>query len=161
MCKGLTTNASIKSYIAMIFQCSTVINKPVSEVYRFTLNPDNLQKWLSDIQHIEYTKGCPGEKGSKARYICEENGTEIIMEDEIVEIIENKTIRKRLSYKGIKMSLTNRFIDNGNNTMTLISTTEIQLQSIFLQCYNWLNKRHIQHRYQKDYLQLKRVIELV
>lgn len=143
----------------MIFQCSTKINKPVSEVYRFTINPDNLPKWLSNIQQIEYTKGCPGKLGCKTRYIYQEKGEKIILEDELIDLTQDKEIKRVLSYMGIKMYLTNHFIDDGNNTMTLISTTDMQLKNFILQCYNWLNKTKIQHQYQKDYLKLKNILE--
>ena len=116
----------------MIFQCSTKINKPVSEVYKFTMNPENLSKWLSNIQQVEYTKGSPGELGYKARYVYRENGEKIVLEDELVNVIENKEVKRILSYMGVKMYLTNRFIDNGNNTMTLISTTDMQLKNLLL-----------------------------
>jgi len=78
------------------------INRPVSEVFSFTINPCNTSKWAEGIKHEE-TNEWPVKAGSIYRNI---NASDEVSEYALVVLEENKVFELFLKDKGYHVRYT-------------------------------------------------------
>lgn len=74
---------------------SIVIDRPVTEVFRYMSNPDNLPEWGSNVVEYKLLSGSPDEVGAVLDVTARVAGVRIHATEEIADYQENKMLRIR------------------------------------------------------------------
>ncbi len=51
----------------MKYSCEVTIDRPRDVVVKLFDNPDNMPKWMDDLEKFEHMEGTPGQPGAKSR----------------------------------------------------------------------------------------------
>ncbi len=97
------------------------INKPVAEVFAFTITPPNSAKWIPGIINEE-TNEWPVKIGTIYKLHTEGNNFEVVVtdlkENEFIEWTKNKNYHCRYTYRKISDDVTEldyfEWVDSGN-----------------------------------------------
>jgi uncharacterized membrane protein len=98
-----------------------IINRPISQVSEYAMNPDNAPKWYVNIQSIEWKTPKPLELGSQIAFKANFLGRELAYVYEIVEFIpEEKFVMKTANGPfPMQTTYTWQAIDETHTLMTL------------------------------------------
>lgn len=104
------------------------INRPIDEVIALFDNPDNLGKWMKDLQSFEPISGTPGQPGAKSRLRFQ-------MGKRDIEMIETVTVRNlpdefsgTYEAPGVFNIVKNRFIPLSENKTKYVTEQEFQFK---------------------------------
>ncbi len=61
------------------------IDAPIDDVWAALDNPDNITRWMQNLESFTMTSGEPGQPGSTAELVFDENGREVVLKETITE----------------------------------------------------------------------------
>ena len=143
----------------MLTESKVIINKPVSEVWEFFKNPDNLIHWLSGFQKFEHVSGTPGTVGAKAKHHFLEMGKELILDGELIEVVHEKKIVGILDSSMMLNTVSNGFTDLGNDQTEVSLSSDTQFKGFLWKQVGPLMKGEFKRRQEKDLQTLKQILE--
>lgn len=121
----------------MKYTTAIEINLPRERVIELFDNPNNLKKWMKDLQSFEAISGIPGQVGAKSRLRFKMGAKEV----EFIETITVRNLPREFSgtyeSKGVWSETKNYFEDLGNNKTKLISENEFRFNG-FMKLLAWL-----------------------
>ncbi len=142
----------------MNFISEIVINGPVKDVYRYTISHKNLSKWVNDFKSFQAVKGRNRGKGSTAIHIYEDSAGELKVNEEVLDLVTNKSFKTRLYHKNMDTVLEFRFLDHGTSTK-VIADTRIKLKPPVFNLFSFFMKGGMKKQQQGDLRRLKNAIE--
>jgi uncharacterized protein YndB with AHSA1/START domain len=100
---------------------TTVINRPLREVFEFASNPDNAPKWYANIKSVEWKTSPPLQVGSQIDFVAHFLGRRMAYTYEIVAIIPDERLVMRTAQGPFPMETTYEFESEsaGATRMTL------------------------------------------
>ena len=143
----------------MLTETKIIINKPVKEVWDFSKDPDNLILWLSGFQKFEHISGVPGTVGAKAKHHFLERGKELVLDGELIEVVPEKRIIGILDSSMMLNTVTNSFIDLGNDQTEVSLSSDTQFKGFLWKQIGPLMKGEFKKRQEKDLQTLKQILE--
>lgn len=75
---------------------SAVINSSVNKAWSYITDPERLKFWLTGFKSYEYISGVKGETGCISKLTFLENGREVVVTEEIMNIVQNKEMRIKM-----------------------------------------------------------------
>jgi len=104
----------------MKFRSEIIINKPVKNVYKFTVNPKNLFRWVDGFEKFKPLKGKSRQVGSTGIHIYNDKEGKLEVQEEVLALQVNKNIKTHLSHKNMETTLDFRFLDQGDSTKIIV-----------------------------------------
>lgn len=99
---------------------SVVINRLVADVSGFAADPDNAQKWYTNIKSVEWKSPPPAQVGSRIDFVAHFLGRRLAYTYEIVEFTPERRLTMRSSGQPFPMETTYTWETEGPSTrMTL------------------------------------------
>lgn len=140
------------------FQSKVEVNATPAECWAVLQNPGYMEKWMEGFDEIEFVSGVPGEVGSTYRLLFKDG-------EEMNAILETLTVMEENERLGFDMH--NDFLDGSMDIVlkaskigtTISATTEFTGSNAMMQSMFVLMKESIAHNDQKNYDNLKAVIE--
>jgi uncharacterized membrane protein len=115
----------------MQYSSEIEINLPVDKVIALFDNPENLKKWMKNLERFEHISGTPGQPGAKSRLVFRNGKREV----ELIETITVRNLPEEFSgtyeMKGVYNKVKNKFIAEGNKTR-YISEVEFRFSGLFM-----------------------------
>ena len=142
----------------MKFQSEIIINKPVREVFKYTLDIKNLSRWIDGFQKYKVVSGKARKPGSIGMHIYKDEGGELEVREEVLDIEMNKLISTRLSHKNMETTLNFRFLDQGNATK-IIADTQVRLKPMIFNLAAPFVKSPMKKQQASDLERLKNCLE--
>lgn len=143
----------------MKIESSIDISKPPSEVFAFMTSDENLPLWISNLIRSERMFGDDATKGAITNLFYDENGKREVLEEEVLEVEENKSIKAILKHNRTNILVNYRLESLDDDNTRLYSEYEYQPNSLLFKVYLSLNRGNLTERYQNDLQQLKNAIE--
>lgn len=143
----------------MRFSTDIVIERSVSDVYQFVRQPNNMKHWVQGFQAFRPRKGTPRRPGSLAVQVFEEpDGKTTEVQEKVLQIQPNESIRLRLTHRNMDSSVHYRFLDLGEHTKLVVDvSTQLKPKLFFL--LTPFVKGPMRRQQQQDLLRLKRYLE--
>ena len=135
------------------------IDRPVEQAWTVFDDENLVTQWISGLQKIEITSGKKGEVGSTYRLTFLESGEEIVINELITAYEPNKRIAFDIDHEIMFGNTDIRLESRGENKCELISVSEMGGKGIFMKGLMAMGKSSVEARQQKDYNQLKTLIE--
>lgn len=142
----------------MKFSTNIIINRPVSKVYNFALNPHNLKIWVNSLQSYKAKKGRRNQVGNTGILIFEDKAGKLEVSEEIVQLQRNQLLHTKLSHKGMDSEIIVKFLDQGEYTKILVHTT-VRLKPWIANLFSIFMKNEMQKQQAGDYRRFKKAIE--
>ena len=116
----------------MKYTCEIKINKPLDKVIELFDNPDNMLKWMLDLQSFEHISGDPGQAGAKSKLRFKTGKREF----EMTETVTVRNLPEEFSgtYEapGGTNTVRNRFIAVNGKTTKWVSENEFHMTSFMM-----------------------------
>lgn len=142
----------------MKFSSEIIINRSVKEVYRFTVSPRNLSRWVGDFQSFKAGKGKARSKGSSGTHIYKDSAGILEVNEEVIDLRADKFFKSRLSHKNMDTTLEFKFLDQGGATK-VVTDTHVKLKPAVFNLFSFFMKGQMKKQQQADLRRLKNVIE--
>ncbi len=107
----------------MKFQSEIIIDKPVKEVFQFTVNPKNLSRWIDGFVKFKPLSGKARKVGSVGIHIYNDKAGKLEVREEVLVHNPFKNFKTHLSHKNMDTTLDLQFLDQGDSTKLLAQTT--------------------------------------
>ncbi len=111
----------------MKFQSEIIINKPVKEVYQFTINPKNLPHWVDGFEKFKPLSGKARKVGSIGIHLYKDKEGKFEVREEVLSHEVGKSLKTQLSHKNMETTLNLRFLNQGDSTK-LIAEVKVNLK---------------------------------
>ena len=100
---------------------STTIDRPVSEVSAFAVDPDNVPKWYVNITSVEWKTSRPAVIGSQIAFVAHFLGRRLAYTYEIVELVPDERLVMRTSEGPFPMETSYQWeaVSDSSTRMTL------------------------------------------
>ena len=136
---------------------STMINRPVEEVFAFVSNPENFPKWISSSREVKITSVRPIGIGTTFRPVVTFLGRRIEGESEVTEYEPNRRyVEKTISGPiPVENSITFERVEGG----TLVSFTSVAEPGGFFKLAEPLLVSLVKRQFQADFANLKDLME--
>ena len=143
----------------MKFQTSIIIHESVAQVFRYTVNPQNMNKWVQGFQQFKTQKGRKRAKGSTALQVFNDNGEVTEVQEEVLENIANQHFAFRLSHKNMESEVHYHFLNQGDQTTKLLVKATIRLKPRLFNLFALFVKGPMKRQQEQDLAKLKKLIE--
>ena len=140
------------------YQNSVSIAKPVEEVYRFLADYQNAPQWITGLKQVEATGGVPGQAGFRSKYTFDENGREVIFDEEVLAVEPGHSFKFVLNGQGLTM-LTGMTLEASGNSTLLKMDNEVTPASFTMRAMLPFLKGMMQSRHEADLQRLKQFLE--
>jgi uncharacterized protein YndB with AHSA1/START domain len=94
-----------------------IINKPLREVWDKFTDEHFITEWQPSFVSVEVIEGTPGKVGSKSMMKFIENGREVVLQEEITERTDYKSMSMIYTTNGVINNMNNVFIEENNKTI--------------------------------------------
>ncbi len=98
------------------FEVGVVINRPVEEVFAFTVNPENNTQWVSGIQESRLTSDGPVGKGSTGRQVVRFLGRRMEIDFLITEYEQDRRWSVKSTGGPVSFEQTTTYESDGGGT---------------------------------------------
>lgn len=142
----------------MKFQSEIIIEKPVKDVYRFTINPKNLSRWVDSFEKFKPQSGKPRQVGSIGFHIYNDNEGILEVREEVLAHEPNKIFKTFMSHKNMETTLNFRFLDQGGSTK-LIAEANARLKPMLFNLIAPFLKNTMRKQQLADLERLKACLE--
>lgn len=142
----------------MKFSSEIIINSPTKEVFRYATSHKNLSRWLDGFQSFKATKGRNRGKGSTAILIYQDAAGKLEVNEEVLDVVPNKSFKTRLYHKNMDTVLELRFLDQGESTK-VFTDTHVKLKPPIFNLFSFFMKGQMMKQQQGDLRRLKNAIE--
>ncbi len=116
------------------YESKVTINKPLTEVFKLFNNDERISEWIPEITSIKSVVKTEEVKGSTFLVTVNNQGTEITLEEKVLDFVDNEKVR--LFFKGGGMlkvdDYTFKTTENGATLLTL--DTNIRGDNFILGC---------------------------
>ncbi len=136
-----------------------IINKPVVMVWNFFDNPDKMGLWLTDFKRFEHVSGMRGHIGSKSRHVYNQNGKELVLDEEVTARQKYHHFAGKLTHQTMTADIDVVFNDLHDGRTQLDICNDISFNSFFQKLMLPLASAKIRKRQEGDYQRLKAAIE--
>lgn len=143
----------------MQFQTSIIIKEAVAQVYQYTLNPQNMSKWVQGFQQFKTRKGRKRAKGSTAVQVFNDGGEVTEVQEEVLENITNQNFAFRLSHKNMESEVHYHFLDQGDRTTKLMVKAKVRLKPPVFNMFALFVKGPMKRQQVQDLAKLKKLLE--
>ena len=129
-------------------------------VWHFFDNPDNLNKWLTNLERYEHLSGERGQVGAKSKQTFKENGRTIELFKEITERIDQQKFSGIFTAPNMMIStmeITFKNMEDGSIKVT--SCQDMRMEKLIFRLITPLMKGSIQKRQNGDLENLKKAVE--
>lgn len=117
-----------QNYFFMKYTTEIEINKPIDQVIALFDNPDNLDKWMSELESFEHISGTSGEVGAKSKLIFNMGKKKM----EMIETITVKNLPDEFTgiyeVKDIINIVKNKFVKLSDTKTKYITENEFQMK---------------------------------
>ena len=146
----------------MILSHEVIVNKPLQEVWEYSNNPDNLNKWLNDFLRYEQVSGDPAapKVGDKSHHTYQQGKSEFTMEETITAYNPPEQIKLFMTSSYFDMEIDNRFeeIEPGR-TRLFASADFVRVGWLMKILFFFSSKKKMQADHEKQINRLKGLIE--
>ena len=142
----------------MKFQAEIVINKPVKEVFRYTLNPKNLSRWVDGFEKFKPLSGKPRQTGSVGIHIYNDKEGKLEVREEVLTHEPDKILKTHLSHKNMETTLSFRFLNQGTSTKIIVET-HVRLKPLLFNLASPFVKSPMKKQQVADLYRLKKCLE--
>jgi len=122
----------------MKYTVEVEINQPIDKVIELFDNPDNLKKWMDDLQSFEYISGKPGAPGAKSKLKFKMGKREIEMIETIVAYNLPNEFSAIYEAKGVYNTVAQRFVKITDNRTRLYTETEFEFKNLMMKFMGFL-----------------------
>lgn len=122
------------------------------------LDPNSRLKWMIGLFRREQINGLAHEVGSKARYVYDENGEALVMEEEVVESLKEKLYVTIQRHPEMEVRYKTFFTVIQEKTY-LIAEIEIYLTRFWGRLFEPLLRQKIRLRQEKEISQFRHWVE--
>jgi uncharacterized protein YndB with AHSA1/START domain len=142
----------------MKFSSNIEINRPVKEVYRFTVSPKNLSRWVDGFESFNPKKGRNRGKGSTATHIYRDSAGKLEVHEEVLDIKPEKYFKTHLSHKNMETDLEFKFLNLGDSTR-VVTDTYVRLKPAIFNLFSFFMKGQMKKQQLADLRRLKNEVE--
>ena len=142
----------------MKFHSEIIINKPVKEVFKITVNPKNLPRWVEGFEKFKTLKGKARQVGSIGIHIYNDKEGKLEVREEVLANKSNQILKTHLSHKNMETTLDLRFLDQGESTK-IIANTQVKLKPLLFNLAAPFVKTPMKKQQKADLERLKKYIE--
>lgn len=142
----------------MKFSSSIEINRSIKEVYRFTVSPKNLHRWVDGFETYKPKKGRNRGKGSTATHIYKDSAGMLEVQEKVLDIIPEKSFKTHLSHKNMETDLEFKFLNLGGGTR-VVTDTHVRLKPAIFNLFSFFMKGQMKKQQLADLRRLKNIVE--
>ena len=135
-----------------------LIDRPVSVVANYAINPDNAASWYVNIKSVEWVTTPPVAVGSKIAFVAQFLGRRMAYVYEVSELIPDERVVMRTAQGPFPMETTYTFAPEGESA-TRMSLRNRGTPSGFSRLLSPFMARAVRSANQKDLAALKRLLE--
>jgi len=146
----------------MILSHEVIVNKPLKNVWQYSNNPQNLNKWLNDFVRYEQITGdvTAPRVGDTSSHTYRQGKGEFTMQETITLYEPPKRIELFMTSKYFDMEIVNRFEEIADDKTRLFASAEFvrtgwMMKTIFL----FSSKKKMQADHERQIVKLKTLIE--
>lgn len=140
-----------------MLETSTVINRPVEEVFAFVSNPENYPQWFSGSREVQITSAGPIGVGTTFRTVVSFLGRRIEGEIEFIEYEPNCSFAEKTNSGPFPVA--NRVTFERVEGGTRVTSTQVAEPGGFFKLAEPLLVRMIKRQYEADFANLKDLME--
>ncbi len=140
------------------YETRVVVDRPVDVAWRVFADEDRTSEWLEGLKSIETISGQPQKAGSRFRLTFEEDGQEIVMEEEVLVWKDEEEFSFRLMHPMMNSDNTIRFTALGDDRTEIVSKTEVRGHPLFKPLLPLMKGAFVE-RNEQTYGRLKAIIE--
>ena len=142
----------------MKFRSEIIINKPLRDVYKFTVNPKNFSRWVDGFEKFKPLKGKPRQVGSIGVHIYNDKEGKLEVKEEVLALHHNQNIKTHLSHKNMETTLDFRFLDQGDSTKIIVEV-QVRLKPLLFNLATPFVKTPMRKQQLADLKRLKNFLE--
>lgn len=135
------------------------IRRPVSEVFKELVNPDNMPKWIDGFVKLEKVKGRRPRRGSISNQIHKDAKGRMELKEEVLLFERNKKFEIRLSHKNMDTKQSYEFLSQGKSITRVILTTQTRLIPAFIAIFSVFMKGGMQRQQEANLMRFKKLME--
>jgi uncharacterized membrane protein len=98
----------------------TVIDRPVTKVSAFAMDPDNAPEWYANIESVEWKTEPPVRVGSKMTFVAHFLGRRLRYTYEVIELVRNERMVMRTAEGPFPMETTYAFWSLGHDRTRML-----------------------------------------
>ncbi len=134
------------------------VKKPVDLTFRTFMDAGLMGEWMTGFKKMETLSGRPGEIGSRYRFVFNEDGKDMFVDEEVIQMKENEVFAFSMDNEFLDGTGEFRFVEkNGATEVTYLNDTAGK-NAVFRSLLA-LSRSRIKERNQKDFDKLKTLIE--
>jgi uncharacterized protein YndB with AHSA1/START domain len=142
----------------MKFRSEIIINRPVKDVYKYTVNPKNLSRWVDGFEKFKPLSGKARQVGSVGILIYNDKEGKLEVHEKILALEFGKSLKTHLSHKNMETVLEFRFLDQGNTTK-LVAEAQVRLKPFLFNLMAPFVKTPMRKQQLSDLKRLKNCLE--
>ena len=135
-----------------------LIDRPVSVVANYAINPNNAPSWYVNIKSVEWVTAPPVAVGSKIAFVAQFMGRRMAYVYEVSELIPDERFVMRTAQGPFPMETTYTFASDGESA-TRMSLRNRGMPTGFSRLISPFMARAVRSANQKDLAALKRLLE--
>ncbi len=93
----------------MLYESEVKINAPLDLVWEKFMDPEFVKKWQTGFKSLKHLEGELGMPGSKSEMVYDEDGRQIVMQEEITAREDKKMMKMVYSTPGVVNRMENYF----------------------------------------------------
>ena len=139
----------------------TEINIPREKLSELYADPENIIKWMSDIEKYEPISGTPGMPGSKY-YLIPKKGNMVFTATVLNRDLPDE-IRLNLEASNVDVLVTGKFIALSPDMTKFISQEIFTFKGLFNKMFGFLAQSAIgkaHHKHMKDFIEFAKTVKL-
>jgi len=145
----------------MKLECDVIVNKPIQQVWDYSNNPDNLDKWLNDFIRYEHLTGDQSapKVGDTSNHTYEQNGKEMTMREEITAFDPPNHIKLFMTSSWFDMEIINNFTEISPTETKLFVGAEFVRMKWIMRFFTMFSKKKMLADHERQINKLKSLIE--
>ena len=140
------------------FENQVIVNRPVADCFAVFNNEANMGKWMDNFEQIEKISGNPNEVGSKYKLVFVDGAEEMALFETLTAFKENELFSFDYDNDLITGHVDVHFVAAGSATK-IIARSRYSANGFFMQCLFPFFQGTMQQQSQKNYDQLRELIE--
>jgi hypothetical protein len=142
----------------MKFRSEIIINKPLKDVFKYTINPKNLSNWVDGFEKFKPLSGKSWQVGSIGIQFYNDKEGKLEVREEVLAHESDKSLKTHLSHKNMETILEFRFLDQGDSTK-LIAEAQVRLKPFLFNLFAPFVKTPMKKQQLADLKRLKNCLE--
>ena len=143
----------------MKFKLESVINKPLTDVWKAFENPESLSKWQPSLTKVELLSGTQGQSGAVSKLTYEEGGREFSLVEKVTYRDEPNQFDNVYENDFTDNPMRNKFVERSENQTLWVVEAEYKFKTFAMKLLGPLLKRNFVRRTQKDMERFREFVE--